>query len=158
MGRPAKQERRGGIETLSNTCINSCTFQSRNAVVALKRHTHSAETAETVRKQERRGGIETAFSDFLDASSERKQERRGGIETEADWTAAAVDYRKQKRRGGIETEIRVGDDIEVHGSRNAVVALKQRGLATIWALIGVSRNAVVALKPDRARPWGPRMA
>ena len=36
MGRPAKQERRGGIETLSNTCINSCTFQSRNAVVALK--------------------------------------------------------------------------------------------------------------------------
>jgi len=56
---PAKQERRGGIET---------------AVAAMRRWSIGG-------KQERRGGIETTEPDKRPDLREGKQERRGGIET-----------------------------------------------------------------------------
>ena len=59
-GHGAKQERRGGIETVSNSRVW--------AFISLG-------------KQERRGGIETADSRAEGTMRELKQERRGGIET-----------------------------------------------------------------------------
>ena len=59
-GHGAKQERRGGIETVSNSRVW--------AFISLG-------------KQERRGGIETLSPSGSHGSGSPKQERRGGIET-----------------------------------------------------------------------------
>ena len=56
-----KQERRGGIETTGPGLDRLAEGQSRNAVVALKLGAIEEKRSELLRKQERRGGIETSL-------------------------------------------------------------------------------------------------
>ena len=104
-----------------------------------------------------------------------KQERRGGIETDEGLRVSDLQIEKQERRGGIETATGgTKPQADLPGSRNAVVALKQRNSSHISEiskrkqerrggietqppepghelLLRESRNAVVALK---RRSWG----
>jgi len=57
---------------------------------------------------------------------------------------------KQERRGGIETRQVDCLDLPLHGSRNAVVALKPISLSRLSSTWMRSRNAVVALKPKNS--------